>query len=616
MPLTRAWAIILAFLATACLAGMFLLSGSSGRGFTDTDRAAVRAVTEAGVAALEAQLQASPVQQIASLPQDARLKDLLVADPSKDDPDALEADIYDALGESTEELRVRTSSNMTVAVVAADGKVMAASGVAEKEIPALVESTAYQEAPADADVLFSITLAERIYVAKVLRPNAKGRRIVAVESLETGAGSLLRRVLGAETPAALVYKGEMLGDIIGDQPVSEELLRLAKEHHRDAPNAGASAVFTVGDGMNARIGALGRIPGPAGAGDGGAMLVVVSAHTAAASQRDLAQALTHARETDTSLPWALLLLMFLVTAGVAYYLPGIEGLGPMRRLGREFNAIAQGTQHSIFHDRYSGTAGEVARAAAAAHEALRQAYLAELEIDEEDAGAGDEAEEGSDPRSRSRTTRGGRRVTTRSHRNVPDTGRNRGHRAGGRDEPSGVRSVPREPTPPPQEPVRARPTPAPSPVVPAPAPAQAPARSAAARTPTPAPAPTVAPARPMPAPTPAVQAPAPPRPAPTFAPAPPPRPATPTPGRAQPPVAPAASSDPHEAYYRSVYEEFLRVKQQCGEPVDKLTYDKFVQKLEKNAADIRKKKPEVEDVQFTVYVKDGKAALKAKVVKG
>ena len=126
MPLTRAWAIILAFLATACLAGMFLLSGSSGGGFTEADRAAVRAVTEAGVAALEAQLQASPVQQIAGLPQDARLKDLLVAEPSKDDPDALEADLYDALGEASEELRVRTSSNMTVAVITMAGTVTGA----------------------------------------------------------------------------------------------------------------------------------------------------------------------------------------------------------------------------------------------------------------------------------------------------------------------------------------------------------------------------------------------------------------------------------------------------------------------------------------------------------
>jgi hypothetical protein len=575
VPLTRAWAIILAFLATACLAGMYLLSGTSGGGFRDADRAAVRAVTEAGVAALEAQLQSSPVQQVGGLPQDARLKDLLVADPRKDDPDALEADLYDALGEVAEETRVRTSSNMTVALVAADGKVMAASGVAEREIPELVASPAYQDASEKHDVLFSITLADKLFVAKVLEPNAKGRRLVAVESLETGAGSLLRRVLGAETPAALVRKGVMLGDIIGNQPVSAELLQLAKEHHRDAPNEGASRVFTVGEGKSARIGALGRIPGPAGEGDGGAMLVVISASTAAAGQRELAQALAYARESGASLPWALLVGLFLVTASLAFYLPGLEGLGPMRRLGREFNAIAQGTQHSIFHDRYSGTAGEVARAAAAAHEALRQAYLAELEIDEDDDEGDDDDDSGSDSRARARgATRGGRRVT-RSHRSVAETGRNRSQRA--------------VPTPPPQEPVRAapaRPTPAPSPAV-APAPAR----------PTPATSPAVAPAPARP--TPAARS-------------------VPTPPRAQPAVAPApapSAADPQPAHYLRVYEEFVRVKAQCGEPTDKLTYEKFAQKLEKNAADIKKKKPEVEDVQFTVYVKDGKAALKAKVVK-
>jgi hypothetical protein len=605
VPLTRAWAIILAFLATACLAGMFLLSSSSGGGFTDADRSAVRAVTEAGVAALEAQLQASSVQQVNLLPQDARLKDLLVAEPDKDDPDALGVKIYDALAEVTEEARVRTGSNMTVALIDANGEIVASSGAAEKELPELVASTAFQAAPVDADPLFSITLADQLHVAKVLRPDAKGRRLVALESLETGAGSLLRRVLGSDTPAALVRKGAILGDMIGDQPVSEELLKLAKEHHLDTPNDGASKVFTVGEGMNARIGALGRIPGPAGQGDGGAMLVVVSAHTAAAGQRDMAQALAQARESGASLPWPLLAGLLLVTVGLAFYLPGLEGLTPMRRLSREFNAIAQGTQHSIFHDRYGGTAGEVARAAASAHEALRQAYLAELEIDEVE----EDDDSASDSRSRPRTSRG-RRVT-RSHRNVPETpARGRSHRTpSGREEGSGVRSAPAEPelepesepdpepayapTPARAAPARPRSTPAPSPAVPA-------------RT-TPAPSPAV-PARATPTPTPARVAPAPP---------PAPRPApTPTPPRAQPAApTPTPAADPEDAYYRGIYEEFLRVKTQCGEPTDKLTFDKFVQKLQKNAADIKKKKPEIDDVQFSVYVKDGKAALKAKIVK-
>ncbi|MCA9650451.1 MAG: hypothetical protein H6712_12795 [Myxococcales bacterium] len=568
MPLTRAWSIILAILATACLAGMFLLSADRGGGFGEADRAAVRAVAEAGVAALDAQIQASPVQQAGSVMQSARLKEALVAPPDPDDPDAWDVEVYDALGEAAEETRVRTGSNMTVALIDKTGAVMAVSGAAEKDLPELIASKAFQDAPEDEDMLFSIALADQLNVAKVIRPDAEGRRLVAVEPLQIGAGSLLRRVLGSSTPAALIRKGVMLGDIIGDQPVGDELLALAKAHHGDTPADGASKVFEVGEGMNARIGSLGRIPGPAGEGDNGAMLVVLSATTAAAGQQDLAQALSAARDKGltSELNWPVLLGLLVVTVGLAFYLPGLESLAPMRRLAREFNAIAQGTQHSVFHDRYSGTAGEVARAAAAAHEALRQAYLAELDIEEEE-----EPDDASSRHGRPRTTRG-RRVT-RSHR-VPGSGRpgSRSHKTVGGHEHEHEEEEDDEVAEP-------EPTPAPSP---APAPVAAPRPA-----PAPIPAPTPAPA-PIPAPTPV---------------------ATPTP-------AAGPSLGDREPYYRGVFEEFVRIKAQCGEPTDKLTFEKFAQKLVKNTADIKKKRPEVAEVNFSVYVKDGKAALKAKVVKG
>ena len=565
MPLTRAWAIILAFLATACLAGMFLLSSNLGGGFSDADRAAVRAITEAGVAALESQLQGSPVQQTAGLAGDARIKEALAAERDPDDPDALEVRIYDAVSEVAEEVRVRTGSNMTIALVDGNGAIVAASGAVEKDLPQLVASAVFQDAPADEDSLFSITLGDQIHVAKLLRPDAKGRRLVAVEPLEIGADSLLRRVLGSTHPAGLVRKGELLGDIMGNQPVTEELIQLAKEHINDTPNEGASKVFTVGDGMDARLGSLGRIPGPAGQGDNGAMLVVLSTSTAAAGHKDMAQALSEARESeDTELPLPLLGGLLIVTVGLAFYLPGLEGLTPMRRLGREFNAIAQGTQHSIFHDRYGGSAGDVARAAAAAHEALRQAYLAELDIEEED--------EVSEPRPRPRTSRN--RRATRSQRSLEQAGSRTGHnkRASG----SGVRRVP-EPPAEPEEPTIPRPVkPTPAPLTPS-----RPATPPRSSMPTPGP-----PAAPPPA--------APP----SFA----------------PPASAPATAD-KDAYYRGVYDEFLRIKTQCGEPTDKLSFEKFAQKLAKNTNDIKKKKPGVKDVHFTVYVKDGKAALKAKIVK-
>ncbi|MBL8948161.1 MAG: hypothetical protein JNK45_33615, partial [Myxococcales bacterium] len=69
-------------------------------------------------------------------------------------------------------------------------------------------------------------------------------------------------------------------------------------------------------------------------------------------------------------------------------------------------------------------------------------------------------------------------------------------------------------------------------------------------------------------------------------------------------------------YYREIFDEFLQVKIACGENTDGFTFDKFAKKLQKNTQDILEKHTDVRDVQFTVYVKDGKAALKAKVIRG
>lgn len=69
-----------------------------------------------------------------------------------------------------------------------------------------------------------------------------------------------------------------------------------------------------------------------------------------------------------------------------------------------------------------------------------------------------------------------------------------------------------------------------------------------------------------------------------------------------------------EAHYREVFEQFLATKKQCNEPVAGLTYDKFVVTLRKNREQIVAKHGAAK-VRFTVYVKEGKAALKATPIK-
>jgi len=69
-----------------------------------------------------------------------------------------------------------------------------------------------------------------------------------------------------------------------------------------------------------------------------------------------------------------------------------------------------------------------------------------------------------------------------------------------------------------------------------------------------------------------------------------------------------------DPYFKSVYDQFVAVKQSCNEPTSGLTYQKFSEKLIKNRDDLIAKTG-CREVRFTVYVKDGKAALKATPVK-
>jgi len=63
-----------------------------------------------------------------------------------------------------------------------------------------------------------------------------------------------------------------------------------------------------------------------------------------------------------------------------------------------------------------------------------------------------------------------------------------------------------------------------------------------------------------------------------------------------------------------VYEEFLNMKKQCGENVSSLTFEKFKGTLERNKNALVQRHG-CSRVKFTVYAKEGKAALKASPVK-
>lgn len=65
-----------------------------------------------------------------------------------------------------------------------------------------------------------------------------------------------------------------------------------------------------------------------------------------------------------------------------------------------------------------------------------------------------------------------------------------------------------------------------------------------------------------------------------------------------------------ETHYKEVYTKFVETRVQCGEDTSDLTYDRFVAKLMKNRQQIVEKH-KAKSVRFQVYVKEGKAALRA-----
>ena len=76
------------------------------------------------------------------------------------------------------------------------------------------------------------------------------------------------------------------------------------------------------------------------------------------------------------------------------------------------------------------------------------------------------------------------------------------------------------------------------------------------------------------------------------------------------PSSPASES----ADWLAVYDDYVRIKKECSEGVEGLTFEKFQVTLRKNR-DALMQRHGVKRVKFSVYVKEGKASLKATPVR-
>jgi hypothetical protein len=556
---TKIWTAVLAVLATACLAGMYLLSTGSSGGFTEADKTAVRAVTEAGIAALASDINSSPVSLGPSLLSDTRLKEALEgpAVPDPEDPDAQSlADVFDQVAN---EGLLDEHPQMSMAVVDKSGNILARTGLSPELFDELVKMPAFAGSlKAEEAELLSATLGGKLHAVKLSRglTETQQRRLVTINEVDSGGGSFFRRAIGTQNPAGLVRDGKLIGDAIGGAK-AEDLSAFVSQHLANIPpREGASTVFMLGEGPEARIGAAARVPGPAGAGDNGTMFVVLSQHTLGSTQQDMATALRSALDSGGlgQLNWILVGGLLAISLVLTFYLPHLEFNTPMRRLSGEFHGITEARQHELHHDTYSGEFGRLARSASTAMEALRVSWENEMSDAETDM---------ADAPRRTRSTRSLRAVRPRR------TGRTRSHEA--------LSAEPAAPNP--DDQTIELPSASPAKIE-----RHAAAESDADAKAVPAPAFNSVDSGALPL------------------------------SDSSDSVTLADAGADREGYYRQIFNEFVETKVACGEGTDGFTYEKFAKKLRSQSESLLGR-DDVSDVQFSVYVKDGKAALRAKVIK-
>jgi hypothetical protein len=72
-------------------------------------------------------------------------------------------------------------------------------------------------------------------------------------------------------------------------------------------------------------------------------------------------------------------------------------------------------------------------------------------------------------------------------------------------------------------------------------------------------------------------------------------------------------SDPDEAHFQATFERFLELRRETGE-ASNVSYEKFAAKLRRNREELMERH-HARGVRFSVYLKDGRAAIKASALR-
>jgi hypothetical protein len=429
----------------------------------------------------------------------------------------------------------------------------------------------------------------RVAAAPVLSKN-RDRIVGAIYvGAETGENLVERLKKNLDVDVALMLRGKV---IASTRPASDLVMLpdLVEKHAKEIAEVKRTPAIPLTAGKDSLLAVAAPFPGQAGQQQ--AYYVLLGMQPA---KSDLGALLAQTSSDDLKwghFPWIPLVATVLVMIGVGLFAQRHEVEGPLARLRAELSQLGRGEIQKIQDSRYGGKFGGLARDVNAAVERYTHAPAAPSEM----AGKDLNAILGGKP-----SASGGG-----STFDLPASG----SAFSGNDLPPafGPPSAFAPPPPPafaPPPPSSFAPPPAPPPATsmksgstfgaPVPSASKVPGIKSTSWAPPPATvaAPAAAPSFPSSLPSSALEDDA---------------------NSEATRVVPYDENEEEAAHFAHVYDEFVQTKRTCGEPQAGLTIDKFLQKLRDNKAALVAKHG-CRTVRFSVYVKDGKAALKATPVR-
>jgi hypothetical protein len=432
----------------------------------------------------------------------------------------------------------------------------------------------------------------RVAAAPVLSKN-RDRIVGAIYvGAETGENLVERLKKNLDVDVALLLRGKV---IAATRPTTDliRLPELVEKHAAEIEKVKRTPAIPLEAGKDSVLAVAAPFPGQAGQQQ--AYYVLLGMQPA---KSDLPSLLSHTSSDDLkwgNFPWIQLLAGLAAMIGVGLFLQRREVEGPLDQLRKDLGQLARGEMQKLLDSRYGGKFGGLARDVNAAMERYTHAPAAPSEMAGKDLNA----------------ILGGKPAAGGSTFDLPS----KDSAFHGSDLPPAFGPPPAAAFAPPPPPAFAPPPPA-------------------AFAPPPAPAPSLGAAGGLGGglgaksgggfaggKVPGIKSTA-------WAPPPPTAPAASLPSAAlgggdeeqDPPdneatrVVPYNEDEEEAAHFAHVYDEFVQTKKNCGEPQAGLTLEKFLQKLRDNKAALVAKHG-CRTVRFSVYVKDGKAALKATPVR-